>query len=60
MAYFSFFGQLHNIRLGVQDPAPIASNWVAVIKGLGLALGVIGLVVSLRRLPLPNSSANEN
>ena len=51
MAYYSFFGQLHNIQLGVQDPAPISSTSVAVIKGVGLALGVIGLVTSLRSLP---------
>ena len=51
MAYSSFFGQLHQISLGEQDPAPISSTWVAVIKGIGLALGVMALVVSLRRLP---------
>ena len=51
MAYNSFFGQLHSISLGAEDPAPISSTWVAVIKGIGLALGVIGLVLSLKRLP---------
>jgi hypothetical protein len=51
MAYYSFFGQLQNLRTGVSDPAPISSTWVAVIKGIGLALGVGGLVLSLRRLP---------
>jgi len=51
MAYYSFFGQLQNLRTGVPDPAPISSAWVAVIKGTGLALGVVGLVLSLRRLP---------
>ncbi len=51
MAYNSFFGQLHNIRMGVADPAPISSTSVAVIKGIGLALGVVGLVLSLRRVP---------
>jgi hypothetical protein len=51
MAYYSFFGQLQNLRTGVSDPAPISSTWVAVIKGIGLALGVVGLVLSLRRLP---------
>jgi hypothetical protein len=45
------FGQLHRLQLGMSDPAPIPSAWVAVIKGVGLALGVIALVVSLRRLP---------
>ena len=51
MAYYSFFGQLQNLRTGVPDPAPISSTWVAVIKGIGLALGVVGLALSLRRLP---------
>jgi len=51
MAYYSFFSQLHNVRMGVPDPAPISSTWVAVIKGIGLGLGVLGLVLSLRRLP---------
>ena len=51
MAYYSFFGQLQNLRSGVPDPAPISSTWVAVVKGTGLALGVVGLVLSLRRLP---------
>lgn len=51
MAYYSFFGQLQNLRSGVPDPAPISSTWVAVIKGAGLALAVLGLALSLRRLP---------
>lgn len=51
MAYYSFFGQLQNIRTGVPDPAPISSTWVAVIKGTGLALAVLGLALSLKRLP---------
>jgi hypothetical protein len=56
MAYGSFFFQLHNIRLGVPDPAPISSTSIAIIKGVGLALGVIGLVTSLRRLPATGES----
>ena len=51
MAYISFFVQLQRLRIGTPDPAPISSGWVAIIKGLGLTLGVIALVVSLRRLP---------
>jgi hypothetical protein len=51
MAYGSFFEQVHRYRLGLSDPAPIPSIWVAVIKGVGLALGIVALVVSLRRLP---------
>jgi hypothetical protein len=51
MAYLSFFEQVHRYRLGLSDPAPIPSIWVAVIKGVGLALGIMALVLSLRRLP---------
>ncbi len=51
MGYASFFGQLYSLRTGVSDPAPISSAWVALIKGIGLSLGVIALIVSLRRLP---------
>ena len=54
MAYYSFFGQLQNLRTGVPDPAPISSTWVAVVKGTGLALAVVGLALSLRRLPDSN------
>jgi len=48
MAYSSFFSQLG--RLNEPDPAPISSAWVAVIKGVGLALAILALVGSLRRL----------
>jgi hypothetical protein len=51
MAYGSFFEQVHRYRLGISDPAPIPSIWVALIKGVGLALGIAALVISLRRLP---------
>ena len=51
MAYGSFFEQVHRYRLGISDPAPIPSIWVAVIKGVGLALGIVALAISLRRLP---------
>jgi len=51
MAYYSFFGQLHNLRMAVPDPAPISSAWVAVIKGFGLALAIVGLLLSLKPLP---------
>ena len=51
MAYSSFFGQLHRLSTGEIDPAPIPSAWVAAIKGFGLALSVIALIMTLRRLP---------
>lgn len=47
MGYASFFGQLQDIRLGMADPAPISSAWVATIKGIGLAVGITCLVFSL-------------
>jgi len=46
-AYLSFTGQLYFNRLGIADPAPISSTGVAVIKGIGLAIGVTCLVFSL-------------
>ncbi|MDX6614625.1 MAG: hypothetical protein QOD75_3811 [Blastocatellia bacterium] len=51
MAYLSFFGQLHDIRMGHLDPAPIPSEWVAAIKGVGLLLAVIALFMTLKRVP---------
>ena len=57
MAYGSFFEQVHRYRLGISDPAPIPSVWVAVIKGVGLALGITALVLSLRRLPQTSANA---
>lgn len=47
MAYGSFFDQLHRNHLGMPDPAPVSPAWVAAIKGIGLALGVMCLVFSL-------------
>jgi len=46
MAYGSFFTQLNHLH--EPDPAPIPSIWVAVIKGIGLALAVAALVATLR------------
>lgn len=51
MAYLSFFGQLQRLKIGEIDPAPISSAWVATIKGFGLALSLIALIMTLRRLP---------
>jgi small-conductance mechanosensitive channel len=51
MAYGSFFEQVHRYRLGIVDPAPISSFWVAVIKGVGFALAIIALLITLRPLP---------
>lgn len=51
LGYYSFFGQLKGLRLGERDPAPISSEWVAVIKGIAVALAIVALLISLRRLP---------
>jgi hypothetical protein len=48
LAYGGFFGQLYRLRHGETDPAPIPSSWVAVIKGVGFALGIVALIVTLR------------
>src|SRR6185295_5431281 len=47
MAYGSFFTQLNHLH--EPDPAPIPSVWVAVIKGVGLVLATVALIVTLRR-----------
>ncbi|HZG53609.1 MAG TPA: hypothetical protein VEZ40_15885 [Pyrinomonadaceae bacterium] len=51
IGYYSFFGQLKSLSLHEIDPAPIPSVWMAVIKGVGLALSLVALAISLRRLP---------
>lgn len=50
MVFLSFFGQLNSLRLGETDPAPIASEWVVAVKGIGFLIVMIGLISSLRRL----------
>lgn len=51
LGYYSFFGQLQSLSLGERDPAPIASQWVLVIKSIALILAMTALAMSLRRLP---------
>lgn len=51
LAYYSFFDQMHRYQLGMNDPAPISSGWVALIKGIGLVLGILALVLSLKPVP---------
>ena len=57
MGYLSFFGQLEDLRLHESDPAPISSACVAAIKGVLWALAILGLVLSLKRLPDAPTSA---
>lgn len=55
MVYPSFFSQLETIRLGEIDPAPVSSECVAVIKGIGFALAIFGLITSLRKINIENN-----
>jgi hypothetical protein len=48
LGYYSFFEQVRRNSLGEVDPVPISSSWMAVIKGIGLALAVLALVLTLR------------
>jgi hypothetical protein len=57
LGYYSFFGQLNSLRLHERDPAPIPSEWVLVIKGIAVALAIVALVISLRRLPEAKSDS---
>ena len=58
LGYYSFFGQLHSLRLGEPDPAPISSEWVLLIKGVAVTLAIAALIVSLKRLPDDEASAD--
>jgi hypothetical protein len=49
LGYYSFFGQLKSLSLGEVDPAPISSEWMLAIKGVGLALAILALALSLKR-----------
>ena len=51
LGYYSFFGQLDDVRQGQQDPAPISAGSVLLIKGVAWTLAIIALAASLRRLP---------
>jgi len=46
LGYGSFFSQIRNLDL--PDPAPIPSEWVAIIKGVGLALAFVALIGALK------------
>ncbi len=50
MVYSSFFFQLSQMRLGAADPAPIPTEWVAVVKGIGFVLVILGFIASLRKV----------
>ena len=48
LGYYSFFEQLRRFRLGEIDPAPISSGAVLTIKGVGVLLAIVALVLTLR------------
>ena len=50
MVYSGFFWQLQQNRLGAIDPAPISSEWVAIFKGIGFIIVIIGFLTSLRQI----------
>lgn len=50
MVFLSFFGQLRMLREGTVDPAPISSEWVAIIKGIGFLIVILGFITSLRKV----------
>jgi hypothetical protein len=52
MVYASLTWQLEQLRLGNPDPAPISSGWVAIIKGIGFALTILGFATSLRKFSI--------
>lgn len=51
MVYFSFFSQLEQMRAGAADPAPVSTEWVLAVKGIGFILILLGFVSSLRQIP---------
>ncbi len=50
MVILSFFGQIEAVMLGTNDPAPVSAATVAVIKGIGLVIVIVGLITSLRKI----------
>ena len=54
LGYGSFFSQLQHLHL--PDPAPLSPEWVAIIKGVGLALAVVALIGALKQ---PHDSDDE-
>ena len=50
MVVLSFFGQIEGLLHGESDPAPVSSECVAVIKGMGLLIVIVGLLTSLRKV----------
>lgn len=60
LGYYSFFGQLQSLRSNESDPAPIPSEWVAVIKGVAWAMAILALIVSLKAVPEASKSVSRS
>lgn len=54
LVYASLDHQLQMLRTGAVDPAPISSEAVAVVKAIGFIIVIIGLISSLRSVPVEN------
>ena len=48
MGYCSTFLQLRSLQLGLEDPAPIPSLWVFIVKALGTTLAAVALAITVR------------
>jgi hypothetical protein len=60
VGYGSFLGQLQRLQTGEPDPAPIPSVWVAVIKGVMLAMVLAALVATVRAAPRDDQGGTAN
>ena len=40
--------QLRSLQLGLEDPAPIPSLWVFIVKALGTTLAAVALAITVR------------
>jgi hypothetical protein len=54
VGYGGIVGQLRRLQTGEPDPAPISSEWVAVIKFVLLALALVAIAATLRDWPATN------
>lgn len=48
LGYYSFFEQLRRFRLGEIDPGAIPSSAMLAIKGAGVLLAIVALVLTVR------------
>lgn len=53
MAYVSILGQIERIRAALGDPAPVPAECVLVVKVIGGAVAVAGLILTVFGRPAP-------